>query len=87
MVPKKAKVWEFVFATSRNECILQELIFTVQKESLYFNLTLVNDTKVIFFAEHYSFALKSHICLIIHTLRRLYFRPLLDATIEPNLVP
>ena len=86
-VPKKTKLWEFVFTVSRNEWILRELIFGVQKESVYFNLTLINDTKVIFFVEHYSFALKSHICLIVHTLRRPYSRPLLGATIEPNLVP
>ena len=81
------KFWEFVFAVSRNECILQELIFAVHKESVYFNLILINDTKVIFFVEHYSFALKSRICLIVHTLLRPYSRPLLGATIAPNLVP
>ena len=86
-VPKKAKFWELVFAVSRNECILRELIFAVHKKSAYFNLTVINDTKIIFFVEHYSFALKSHICLIVHTLRRPYSRPLLGATIEPNLVP
>ena len=32
-----------------------------QKESVYFNLTLINNTKVIFFVEYYSFALKSHL--------------------------
>ena len=47
-----------VFAVSRHECILRELIFAVQKESAYFNLTLTNNTKIIFFVEHYSFALK-----------------------------
>ena len=61
------KCWEFVFAVSRNECILQELIFAVRKKSIYFNLTLINDSKIIFFVEHYSFGLKSHICLIVHT--------------------
>ena len=69
------------------KCILQELIFAVHKESFYFNLILINDTKVIFFVEHYSFALKSRICLIVHTLLRSYSRPLLGATIAPNLVP
>ena len=83
---KNPKFWEFVFAVSRNECILRELIFAVRKKSVYFNLTLINDTKIFFFVEHYSFALKSHFCLIVHTLRRPYSRPLLGATIAPSLV-
>ena len=58
---KKPKFWEFVLAVSRNECILRELNFAVEKESVYFNLTGINDTKIIFFVEHYSFALKSHL--------------------------
>ena len=84
---KTPTFWEFVSAVSRNECILRELFFAIHSKSVYFNLTLINDTKVIFFVEHYSFALKSHICLIVHTLRRPYSKPLLGATIEPNLVP
>ena len=94
-VPKKNKTnktttksWEFVSVISRNECIWRELIFVVCKKSIYFNLTSINYTKIIFFVEHYnSFALKSHICLIVHTLRRPYSRPLLGATIAPSLVP
>ena len=86
-VPKKTKFGEFVFAVSRNECIFRELIFEVHKESAYFNLTLINDTKVVFFVEHYSIALKSHISLIVHALRRPYSRRLLGSTIAPNVVP
>ena len=73
---KKTKFWEFVFAFfSRNECILRELIFAVRKKPVYFNLTLRNDTKIIFFVEHQSFALKSPICLIVHSLIRPQSRP------------
>ena len=86
-VPKKTKFGEFIFAVSRNECTFRELIFDIHKESAYFNLTLINDTKVIFFVEHYSMALKSHICLNVHALRRPYSRPLLGSTIAPNVVP
>ena len=87
-VPKKTKFWEFVFAVFRNECILQELIFAVHKKSAYFNLTVINDTKIIFFVEHYSFALKSHICLIVHTLRKPYSRPFVgcDYRTQPSVL-
>ena len=84
---KTPTFWEFVSAVSRNECILRELIFAIHSKSVYFNLTSINNTKVIFFVEHYSFALKSRIRLIVHTLRRPYSRPLSGATIAPNLVP
>ena len=84
---KTPTFWEFVSAVSRNECILRELFFAIHSKSVYFNLTLINDTKVIFFVEHYNFALKSRIRLIVHTLRRPYSRPLSGATIAPNLVP
>ena len=40
----------------------------ILKNSVHFKLTL-NDVKMIFISEHCSFTLKSHICLIVHTLR------------------
>ena len=83
---KKKEILGICFRGFQKWIYLRELIFAAHKESVYFNLTLINDKKVIFFAENHNFALKSHICLIIHTLRRPYSRPLLGATIASNLV-
>ena len=48
---KNPTFWEFVSAVSRNECILRDLFFAIHSKSVYFNLTLINDTKVIFSVE------------------------------------
>ena len=71
-VPKNpAKFGELVFKVDWNEWILQELIFAVT----------LSDVKMIFTSEHCSFTLKSHVCLIIHTLHT-YKKPLFEHLIN-----
>ena len=67
VVPKHAKFGEWIFAVDRNERISRELTFVLSNKSLYFDLTL-NHTKIIVAVEHCTFALKCHICSIVHAL-------------------